>query len=98
MPIIKTKSNWAAFFCRVIITMVFLPHGLDKLILFEPLGWRGPGEWIASVSALLDAHFADVPESYKLFLAQASAWAEVVADRAERLQKRLRVLGGFKTL
>lgn len=79
MPIIKTRHNWAAFFCRVIIAIVFIPHGLDKLVLFEPFGWRGPTEWATTVATLIDSHFADVPDNYKLLIAQISAWAEVVA-------------------
>lgn len=77
MGLFRTHRNWAALFCRIIIAAVFIPHGLDKLVEFEPLGWRGPLEWADTVGELLPSRY--VPEKYVTIAAQASAWAEVVA-------------------
>jgi putative oxidoreductase len=77
MGLFRTHRNWAALFCRIAIAAVFIPHGLDKLVEYEPLGWRGPVEWAAAVQAMIPARL--VPEQYQLLLAQASAWAELVA-------------------
>jgi putative oxidoreductase len=77
MSLFRTHRNWAALFCRIVIAAVFIPHGLDKLLVFEPFGWTGPETWAKSVCALIKTEA--IPMEYKLIMAQASAWAEVVA-------------------
>lgn len=80
MGLFRTHRNWAALFCRIAIAAIFIPHGLDKLVEFEPLGWGGPVEWQAAVDHLLPPKF--VPDQYRIILAQASAWTEFVAGVA----------------
>ncbi len=77
MGLFRTRRNWAALFCRIAIAAVFIPHGMDKLIRFEPLGWAGPEVWASAVTSLLSTEL--IPPDYKLILAQVSAWVEVVA-------------------
>jgi putative oxidoreductase len=77
MALIRTHRNTAALFCRIALACVFLPHGFDKLVHFEPLGWAGPEEWARQFSALLSVTW--IPEPWKNTLAQAIAWIEVVA-------------------
>lgn len=77
MLFLRTQRNWAGFFCRIAIAAVFIPHGVSKLVKFEPLGWEGPQAWADTVLNLLQ--IVPIPEQYKLILAQTSAWVEVVA-------------------
>jgi len=77
MPLIRTHRNWAAFFCRAALAGVFIPHGLDKLYAYPPLGWAGPDAWAAQVVELL--HYEWMPLEYKIWASQASAWTEVIA-------------------
>jgi putative oxidoreductase len=76
MGLFRTHRNWIAFFCRIAIAAIFIPHGLDKLVRFEPLGWEGPESWNHAVSSLLNINV--VPEQYKIWAAQISAWTELV--------------------
>lgn len=81
MGLFRTHRNWAALFCRIVLAAVFIPHGLDKLVEFEPLGWRGPIEWGDAVKAMIGSLPVVpkyIPEQYQLILAQVSAWTEVV--------------------
>ena len=41
MGLFRTNRNWAAFYCRLAIAIIFIPHGMDKLVRYEPLGWEG---------------------------------------------------------
>lgn len=77
MAIMKTHRNAAALFSRIALASVFLPHGLDKLVRFEPLGWAGPESWSQQFLGLVAITW--VPESWKLTLAQSIAWIEVIA-------------------
>ncbi len=77
MGLFRTNRNWAALFCRIAIAAIFIPHGMDKLVRYEALGWEGPEAWAAAVTKMLN--FAFIPEAYKPILAQVSAWVEVVA-------------------
>ncbi len=77
MAILRTQRNSAAFFCRVALATVFLPHGLDKLVRFEPLGWAGPEAWTTQFLSLFTVTW--IPEPWKLTIAQSIAWIEVVA-------------------
>ena len=82
MGLFRTNRNWAALFCRIAIAAVFIPHGLDKLVEYEPLGWMGPATWGAAVSGMLEQYplvTKYVPQQYHLILAQTSAWVELVA-------------------
>ncbi|MBX7244670.1 MAG: DoxX family protein [Candidatus Sumerlaeaceae bacterium] len=79
MGLFRTHRNWAAFFCRVALAAVFIPHGLDKLVKFDPLGWSGPEEWNLIVLGLMK--FPWIPEQYQQYLhyaSQVSAWTEAV--------------------
>jgi putative oxidoreductase len=80
MGLFRTHRNWAALFCRIALAAIFIPHGLDKLIRFEPLGWEGPEAWSNAVSTMLT--FDVITAQYKVYAAQASAWAEVIAGVA----------------
>lgn len=80
MGLFRTRRNWAAFFCRVAIAAVFIPHGLDKLIRFEPLGWEGPEAWSLAISSMLNMNV--INPQYKVYAAQASAWVELLAGVA----------------
>ncbi|MGB9690684.1 MAG: DoxX family protein [Candidatus Sumerlaeaceae bacterium] len=77
MAILRTHRNSAAWFCRIALASVFLPHGLDKLVRLEPLGWAGPEVWASQFLSLFAIPW--IPETWKLTLAQAIAWTEVVA-------------------
>ena len=77
MGLFRTNRNWAAFYCRLAIAIIIIPHGMDKLVRYEPLGWEGPEVWAQTCARLLD--FAFIPEAYRPILAQVSAWIEVVA-------------------
>ena len=77
MGLFHTNRNWAAFFCRVIIAAIFIPHGMDKLMRLDMFGWEGPEVWAATCTRLLD--FAFIPMAYRPILAQISAWIEIVA-------------------
>lgn len=77
MALLKTHRNTAALFCRMALAAVFLPHGLDKLVRFEPLGWAGPEAWLQQFSMLVTATW--IPEPWKVTLAQAVGWVEVTA-------------------
>jgi putative oxidoreductase len=74
MGLFRTHRNYAALFIRLALAAVFLPHGLDKLVVYEPFGWEGPQAWEQQVRAMLD--FPLVPDAYKPILAQVSAWTE----------------------
>jgi putative oxidoreductase len=77
MAILRTHRNTAALFCRIALASVFLPHGLDKLVRFEPLGWAGPEAWANQFMSLVNVTW--VPEAWKLTMAQSIAWIEVIA-------------------
>jgi putative oxidoreductase len=77
MGLFRTHRNWAALFCRIAIAAVFIPHGMDKLMVFPPFGWEGAEVWAGKVIKLVDTKL--VPEEYIRLAAQASAWAEVIA-------------------
>lgn len=77
MGLFYTHRNWAALFCRIAIAAVFIPHGLDKLIAFEPLGWNGPEAWQEKVFELVNTKL--IPDDYKVLAAKVSAWTELIA-------------------
>ena len=77
MGLFRTHRNWAALFCRIAIAAVFIPHGMDKLMVFPPFGWEGPEVWATKVIKLVDTSL--VPADYIRIAAQASAWAEIIA-------------------
>ena len=77
MGLFRTDRNWAAFYCRLAIAIIFIPHGMDKLVKYAPFGWEGPQAWAETCSRLLNYSF--IPVAYRPVLAQISAWVEVVA-------------------
>lgn len=75
MGLLRTHRNWAALFIRIALAAICIPHGLDKLIKFAPLGYAGPDAWYSTLSSLLgDLVTSDV----KRYLAITSAYAELV--------------------
>ncbi|MCX7017868.1 MAG: DoxX family protein [bacterium] len=89
MGLFYTERNWLAFFCRIAIAAVFIPHGLDKLVKYDLLGWNGPEPWALTMSALLKTNF--LAEQHKLLLAQIAAWTEVAAGGACLLGLMVRI-------
>ena len=89
MGLFRTNRNYAALFCRIALAAVFIPHGMDKLMEYEMLGWRGPEFWAAHLADLIPGDM--VTPQYKLLLSQIAAWAEVVAGGAMVLGLLVRV-------
>lgn len=77
MGLFRTQRSTAAVFCRIALAAVFIPHGMDKLVRFEPFGWEGPEAWVEEFTSLFTVSY--VPEHYKVLLAQISGWVEIVA-------------------
>lgn len=77
MGLFRTQRNWAAFFLRAALAAVFIPHGLDKLIVFEPLGYLGPAAWEARLAEVIPGRY--VQYEVIRYLGQAIAFVEVAA-------------------
>jgi|GEM_PF-2340230 len=77
MAVLRTHRNTAAFFCRIALASVFLPHGMDKLIRFEPFGWNGPETWVQQFCEMVALPW--IPEAWKIAAAPWIGWIEVIA-------------------
>lgn len=76
MPLFLTHRNWAATASRIAIAAAFIPQGLDKLLINQNFGWRGPEQWSMAFSQIaqpLTRFFA--PDQIDI-LAQTVAWGQ----------------------